>query len=85
MTRCSKMKKQIEIDSDNVIDIAFSMIVAAFAKINAMVSKQNSLDGKTLDALTNLYIAIATQALDVSDITFERSTETLNELMKLLY
>lgn len=79
------MKKQIEIDNNNVIDIAFNMIVAASAKINARAMSINIREARILDIMTKLYLRAASQLLDDQNRDFDKSRETLKELTKLLY
>lgn len=78
------MKKKIEIDNDNIIEIAFNMLIVATAAINTEVELRSKICVKILDRITRKYLAIAIAALGGLDVDREQSNKTLCELKKLV-
>lgn len=79
-----KKKIEIEIDDDNMIDIALNMLIVATATINTTVEFRSQDQAKFLDKMTRGYIAIVTSVLDNLNIDREQSRKTLNELKKIV-
>lgn len=80
------MKKQItiEIDNDNVIDIAFCMFIVASAKINSLAEARTATLALFLDQMTRKYLDVATGILADPNTNFEQSQKNCEELRKLV-
>ena len=79
-----KKKIEIEIDDDNIIDIALNMLIVATATINTAVEFRSQNQAKLLDAMTRKFLAFVMGALDNLNIDREQSYKTLSELKKIV-
>lgn len=79
-----KKKIEIEIDDDNMIDIALNMLIVATATINTTVEFRSQNQARFLDAMTRKFLALVVGALDNLNIDRKQSGKTLNELKKIV-
>ena len=80
------MKKQItiEIDNDNVIDVAFCMFIVASAKINSMAEARTETLALFLNQMTRKYLDVAAGIIADPNTNFAQSKKTCDELRKLV-
>ena len=77
-----KKKIEIEIDKDDIIDVALNLLIVATAAINTAVDFRSPNQAKLLDMMTLNYLACVVDMFNSLNINWERSDETLNELKK---
>lgn len=78
------MKKKIEIDNENVVDIAINMLVVAAAAIETEVEFRSQYCATLFNKVTRKYFEAVAFALGDLNIDEKKSDETLMELKKLV-
>ena len=79
------MKKQIEINNKNDLDIAMNMIVVGTAKIVTRAAILNPEIAKMLDEKAQELILLFSKIAESEEYDEKVSNDTMLELMKLLY